>query len=55
MGSVYWRLLRKLEHRRFNVFGPEPIRLNKCQKMLLVLGTWRRLVGGGGAPDYGLD
>src|SRR2546423_863262 len=27
MGSVYWRLLRKLERRRFDVFGPEPTRL----------------------------
>jgi hypothetical protein len=24
MGSVYWRLLQKLERGKFNVFGPEP-------------------------------
>src|SRR5256885_1920945 len=27
MGSVYWRLLRKLEAQAFNVFGPTPTRL----------------------------
>src|SRR5579859_2758679 len=32
MGSVYWRLLGKLERQRFNVFGPRPPRLNKGQK-----------------------
>ena len=35
MGSVYWRLLRKLERQQFNVFGPKPTRLNKGQKLLL--------------------
>ena len=24
MGSVYWRLLHKLERQQFNVFGPQP-------------------------------
>ena len=33
MGSVYWRLLRKLERQRFDVFGPELTRLNKGQKV----------------------
>lgn len=40
MGSVYWRLLQKLEHQKFNVFGPKPIRLNKPQKILLILRAW---------------
>ncbi len=40
MGSVYWRLLKKLENSRFQVFGPVPTRLNKSQKFLLVLRTW---------------
>jgi 15-cis-phytoene synthase len=53
MGSVYWRLLRKLEKQRFNVFGPERARLNRGQKTLLVLRTWWRLVSGGAAPSYG--
>jgi len=55
MGSVYWRLLRKLEHRRFNVFGPEPIRLSKGRKILLLLGAWRRFLSGAAAPNYGPD
>jgi phytoene synthase len=29
MGSVYWRLLQKLEAKKFNVFGPQPVRLSK--------------------------
>jgi phytoene synthase len=53
MGSVYWRLLRKLERQQFNVFGPEPMRLNKGQKALLILRTWWRLVSGAMAPNYG--
>jgi len=53
MGSVYWRLLCKLERGRFNVFGPRPTRLNKGQKMLLILRTWCRFVSGAMAPNYG--
>jgi 15-cis-phytoene synthase len=53
MGSVYWRLLKKLERRRFNVFGPEPTRLNKGQKTLLILRTWFRLASGAMSPNYG--
>jgi len=53
MGSVYWRLLRKLERRRFNVFGPQPIRLNKGQKILLLLRTWCGFLSGAAAPNYG--
>ncbi len=53
MGSVYWRLLQKLEEKEFNVFGPEPTRLNQCQKLLLVLRTWYRFASGAMAPNYG--
>jgi len=53
MGTVYWRLLRKLERQRFNVFGPRPTRLNKGQKLFLVLRTWVRLASGAMAPAYG--
>jgi len=53
MGSVYWRLLRKLERRRFNVFGPKLTRLNKGQKVLLIFRTWYRLASGAAAPNYG--
>ncbi len=53
MGSVYWRLLEKLEKRRFNVFGKQPTRLNKVQKIFLVLRTWYRLSSGALAANYG--
>jgi phytoene synthase len=53
MGSVYWRLLRKLERRQFDVFGPKLVRLNKGQKILLVFRTWLWLASGTMAPAYG--
>ena len=53
MGSVYWRLLEKLERRQFDVFGPKLTRLNKGQKILLVLRTGLRLAAGGLSPNYG--
>jgi phytoene synthase len=53
MGSVYWRLLCKLERRRFDVFGPELTRLNKGQKALLVLRSWWRFMSGAMSPNYG--
>jgi 15-cis-phytoene synthase len=53
MGSVYWQLLRKLENRRFEVFGPEVTRLNRGQKLLLILHTWCGFIGGAAAPGYG--
>jgi len=53
MGSVYWRLLRKLERQRFDVFGPELTRLNKGQKALLLLRSWWRFVSGAMSPNYG--
>lgn len=54
MGSVYWRLLRKLEGREFNVFGPKPTRLNKGQKLLLIFRAWYRLASGAMSPSYGI-
>jgi phytoene synthase len=53
MGSVYWRLLSKLERQRFDVFGPELTRLNKGQKALLILRSWWRFVSGAMSPNYG--
>jgi len=53
MGTVYWRLLRKLERQRFDVFGPKLTRLNQGQKALLVLGSWLRFVSGAVSPNYG--
>jgi phytoene synthase len=53
MGSVYWRLLRKLERRRFDVFGPRPTRLGKTQKLLLIARAWCRTRSGTLVPNYG--
>jgi 15-cis-phytoene synthase len=53
MGSVYWRLLEKLEAEEFNVFGPEPTRVSKGQKLLLVMRTWLRIASGNVLPNYG--
>jgi len=53
MGSVYWRLLQKLEQHQFNVFGPSPTRLHAGQKLLLILRAWLRLASGAMTPDYG--
>ena len=58
MGSVYWRLLRKLERQQFNVFGPEPTRLSKAQKAAADSArTWLRAIRRLGAthdrPTYG--
>jgi phytoene synthase len=54
MGSVYWRLLNKLEVQRFNVFGPRPTRLTKGQKILLIFRAWYRLASGAMSPSYGV-
>lgn len=53
MGSVYWRLLRKLESARFNVFGPRPTRLSRGQKLALIARAWWRFAAGAARPDYG--
>jgi 15-cis-phytoene synthase len=53
MGSVYWRLLLKLERKRFNVFHPEPVRLNKGHKLMLVLRAWCRFASNAVSPNYG--
>ena len=37
MGSVYARLLQVLERKRFDVFGPQPVRLSRATKILLTL------------------
>jgi 15-cis-phytoene synthase len=53
MGSVYWRLLRKLEQQGFDVFGPNPTRLSRSQKTLLILRSWWRFFSGAMSPNYG--
>ncbi len=52
MGSVYWRLLRELERRHFDVFNGRPVRLSRAQKLVLICRTWRRLAFGATAPNY---
>ncbi len=53
MGSVYWQLLLKLEANRFNVFGPQSLRLSKVRKLSLILGSWLRHVAGSTKSNYG--
>jgi phytoene synthase len=53
MGSVYWRLLRKLERQQFDVFGPTPPRLSKVQKLFLILIAGFRAASGALSPNYG--
>ncbi len=53
MGSVYWRLLCKLERQQFNVFSSTPVRLGKAHKILLILRSWWRFVSGAMSPNYG--
>ena len=53
MGSVYWRLLQKLERKNFNVFGAQPLKLSKPQKLALIFKSWLRLALGSTSPNYG--
>ena len=53
MGSVYWRLFRKLESNHFDVFGPNPTRLSKGHKVLLIVRSWLRTSLGTLTPNYG--
>ena len=53
MGSVYWRLLLKLEQQQFNVFGPRPVRLYSSRKLLLILRAWLYLAFGSTSSNYG--
>jgi phytoene synthase len=53
MGSVYWRLLRKLEQQSFHVFRPAPVRLSRPRKLALIFRSWLRYVLGHKTSDYG--
>jgi phytoene synthase len=55
MGSVYWRLLKELERRRFNVFDFGEARLTKPQKLFLILRMWYRIWSGNLLPNYGVS
>ncbi len=54
MGSVYWRLLLKLERKGYNVFNASPTGLTKPHKLFLIFRSWWRLWTGSLAPDYGV-
>lgn len=54
MGAVYWKLLRKLERRRFNVFEFGETRLTKLHKAFLILRCWYRVWSGNRVPNYGV-
>ena len=53
MGAVYWQLLKKLEAKQFNVFGEQPIRVSKPQKLALIFRSWLRFVCNSQTPNYG--
>ena len=53
MGTVYWQLLCKLEANQFNVFGPQPVRLSKPHKLVLIVQSWLRFALGATSPNYG--
>jgi len=53
MGAVYWRLLEKLEVQKFNVFGPQPVKVSRPQKLALVFRSWLRYAIRSTAPNYG--
>ena len=53
MGSVYWRLLLKLERGKFDVFGPQPLKLSRPHKFTLILCSWLRFMVGSTSPNYG--
>lgn len=53
MGSVYWRLLEKLEEGNFDVLGAKPASLPKAQKLALIVRAWWRLARGATAANYG--
>jgi phytoene synthase len=53
MALVYWKLLRKLESRQFDVFGPTPTRLSRWEKMSLILRIGLGAASGALMPSYG--
>jgi phytoene synthase len=53
MGSVYWRLLQKLERNQFNVFGAQPLKLSKPHKLALIFQSWLRFTLGATTSNYG--
>jgi phytoene synthase len=52
MGTVYWRLLRKLERAKFDVFS-QPLKLSKPQKLFIVFQSCLRFWFGSATGKYG--
>jgi phytoene synthase len=55
MGAVYWQLLQKLEAGKFNVFGPQLLKLSKPHKLALIFRSWLRHAVGSTTSSYGLQ
>jgi phytoene synthase len=53
MGSVYWQLLQKLARGKFDVFGPQPLKLSKPHKLALIVQSWVRFATGAKTSTYG--
>lgn len=53
MGSVYWNLLRKIEKKGYAVLADRPLRLNRFQKLSLILLAWLRVKTGLPLATYG--
>lgn len=53
MAAVYWKLLLRLERRRFPVLAPEPVRLSKPYKLAVLLQAWIRVKTGLPLAAYG--
>ncbi len=53
MGAVYWRLLIKLGHIGYNVFGPDRVRVAKTEKFYLACRTRWHLQVRSSAHNYG--
>ena len=55
MGAVYWRLLRRLEKRKFQVLNSVPVRLGKLHKLAIIASVCLRNMVRSRNPNYGLD
>jgi phytoene synthase len=53
MGAVYWSLLRKIERNGYAVLADQPLRLNRYQKISLILLAWLRVKTGLPLATYG--
>ncbi|MGH7942004.1 MAG: phytoene/squalene synthase family protein, partial [Limisphaerales bacterium] len=52
MGTIYWRLLKKMERAQFDVFA-RPLRLSRAQKLWIIFQSCLRFGLGFGKGRYG--